>query len=37
VRSRAIRSQAPGHGVRLLAEPGVRSALLAWLRDRVTD
>ena len=36
VRSRAIRSQAPGHGVRLLAEPAVRTALLDWLHERVS-
>jgi dienelactone hydrolase len=35
VRSEAIRSEAPGHGVVLLAEPGVRDALLRWLEDRV--
>ena len=35
VRSRAMRSQGPGHGVRLLKEDGVRSALLDWLDDRV--
>jgi cephalosporin-C deacetylase-like acetyl esterase len=35
VRSTAIRSQRPGHGVALLAEPGVRDALLRWLDDRV--
>ena len=34
-RSKAIRSEGPGHGVDLLAEPGVRTALLAWLDDRV--
>ena len=31
----AIRSEAPGHGVVLLAEPGVRDALLSWLDQRV--
>jgi cephalosporin-C deacetylase-like acetyl esterase len=36
VRSKAIRSQRPGHGVALLAEPGVRDTLLDWLEDRVT-
>ncbi len=35
VRSEAIRSAGPGHGVVLLAEPGVRDALLDWLEDRV--
>ena len=35
VRSRALRSQRPGHGVTLLAEPGVRGALLRWLEGRV--
>ena len=35
VRSEAIRSEEAGHGVVLLAEPGVRDALVAWLRDRV--
>ena len=35
VRSRAIRSRAPGHGVRLLKEAGVRAALLDWLDARV--
>jgi cephalosporin-C deacetylase-like acetyl esterase len=35
VRSRAIRSERPGHGVALLAEPGVREALLDWLGQRV--
>jgi hypothetical protein len=35
VRSEAIRSEAPGHGVALLPEPGVRDALLAWLDERV--
>jgi hypothetical protein len=34
-RSRALRSEGPGHGVALLAEPGVRSALLRWLQTRV--
>jgi dienelactone hydrolase len=36
VRSKAIRSERPGHGVALLAEPGVRDALLDWLEDRVS-
>lgn len=36
VRSRAIRSKRPGHGVALLAEPGVRGALLDWLGQRVS-
>jgi len=35
VRSRAMRSAGPGHGVALLGEAGVRDALLAWLDDRV--
>jgi hypothetical protein len=35
VRSKAIRSAGPGHGVALLAEPGVRDSLLAWLDERV--
>ena len=35
VRSKAIRSAGPGHGVVLLAEPGVRDSLLAWLDERV--
>lgn len=35
VRSKAIRSERPGHGVALLAEPGVRDALLAWLEERL--
>jgi hypothetical protein len=35
VRSQAIRSAGPGHGVALLAEDGVRDALLAWLSSRV--
>jgi hypothetical protein len=35
-RSKAIRSENPGHGVALLAEPGVRDALLDWLEERVT-
>ena len=34
VRSRAIRSAGPGHGVALLREPGVRDALLDWLDAR---
>ncbi|HET8950598.1 MAG TPA: hypothetical protein VFN44_08805, partial [Solirubrobacteraceae bacterium] len=34
-RSRAIRSERPGHGVTLLAEPEVRAALLRWLQTRV--
>ena len=34
VRSEAMRSAGPGHGVALLAEPGVRDALLAWLGER---
>ena len=36
VRSQAIRSDGPGHGVRLLKEAGVRTALLDWLDERVT-
>jgi hypothetical protein len=35
VRSQALRSQRPGHGVALLAEPRIRAALVAWLRERV--
>ena len=35
VHSKAMRSARPGHGVALLAEPGVRRALLAWLDERV--
>jgi len=35
VRSHALQSQRAGHGVALLAESGVREALLAWLEDRV--
>jgi hypothetical protein len=35
VRSDIAQSAAPGHGVALLAERGVREALLAWLADRV--
>jgi hypothetical protein len=35
VRSKAIRSERPGHGVALLPEAGVRDALLAWLDERV--
>jgi hypothetical protein len=35
VRSKSIRSAGPGHGVALLAEPGVRDALLGWLEERV--
>jgi hypothetical protein len=35
-RSRAIRSQGPGHGITLLEEAGVRTALLDWLGERVT-
>jgi BAAT / Acyl-CoA thioester hydrolase C terminal len=34
VRSKALRSSRPGHGVALLAEPGIRRALLAWLDER---
>jgi len=36
LRSRAMRSQHIGHGVVLLAEPGVRDALLEWLKTRVS-
>jgi hypothetical protein len=36
VRSRAMRSQHPGHGVALLGEPRIRQALLAWLERRVS-
>jgi dipeptidyl aminopeptidase/acylaminoacyl peptidase len=35
VRSKAIRSQNPGHGVVLLREPGIRRALLGWLQSRL--
>ena len=35
VRTKALRSNGPGHGTELLAEAGVRDALLAWLDDRV--
>ena len=35
VRSKVMRSAGPGHGVALLAEPGVRDALVAWLDERV--
>ena len=35
IRSKAMRSANPGHGVALLAEAGVRDALLAWLKERV--
>jgi hypothetical protein len=35
IRSKAIRSAQAGHGVALLAEPGVRRAVLTWLRERV--
>jgi hypothetical protein len=35
VHSQAIRSAEPGHGVALLAEDGVRDALLAWLSSRI--
>jgi pimeloyl-ACP methyl ester carboxylesterase len=35
VRSKALRSHNPGHGITLLGEAGVRDALLAWLKDRV--
>jgi alpha-beta hydrolase superfamily lysophospholipase len=35
VRSEIMRSAGPGHGVALLAEPGVRDALLAWLDEHV--
>ena len=34
-RSRALRSERPGHGVALLPEPRVRDALLQWLQTRV--
>jgi cephalosporin-C deacetylase-like acetyl esterase len=36
VRSQALRSRHPGHGVALLGEPRVRTALLAWLEARVS-
>jgi hypothetical protein len=35
LRSKAMRSSRPGHGVALLAEPGVRRALLSWLEERL--
>jgi hypothetical protein len=35
VRSKAMRSTEPGHGVVLLGEAGVRDALLSWLAERV--
>ncbi len=35
VRSEAMRSDGPGHGVALLAEAGVRDALVRWLDERV--
>ena len=35
VRSQALRSREAGHGVRLLKETGVRTALLDWLDERV--
>jgi hypothetical protein len=35
VRSKTMRSARAGHGIALLAEPGVRDALLAWLHDHV--
>jgi hypothetical protein len=35
IRTKTLRSERPGHGVALLAEPGVRDALLAWLKDHV--
>jgi pimeloyl-ACP methyl ester carboxylesterase len=35
VRSKAVRSQNPGHGVVLLREPGVRRALIGWLQARL--
>ncbi len=35
VRSEAIRSDGAGHGVALLAEAGVRDALVDWLEARV--
>jgi len=37
VHSRAMRSQRSGHGVALLAETGVRDALLAWLDEHVDE
>jgi hypothetical protein len=36
IRSRAMRSRHTGHGVVLLGEPGVRDALLEWLKTRVS-
>jgi len=35
VRSRFLQSHEAGHGVALLPAPGVRAALLGWLRERV--
>jgi hypothetical protein len=35
VRSDIAQSAAPGHGVAVLAERGVRETLLAWLAERV--
>lgn len=35
VRSRALKSERPGHGVVLLEHPGIRQALVAWLEKRV--
>jgi hypothetical protein len=35
VRSKALRSERPGHGVALLAQPAVRAAVVRWLRERV--
>jgi hypothetical protein len=37
VRSEAMRSARPGHGVELLAEAAVRDALMAWLDEHVDD
>ena len=35
VRSEFLESEGPGHGVQLLKEDGVRTAVLAWLEERV--
>jgi len=35
IRSKAMRSEQPGHGVALLAERPIRAALMAWLEDRL--
>jgi hypothetical protein len=35
VRSKVLQSERSGHGIVLLGEPGVRDALVGWLRERV--